>query len=34
LAKANRDYLHRRFAGCVLVSDDESWIGTGRARWP
>ena len=31
LAMANRNYLHRRFAGCVLVSDYESWIGTGRA---
>jgi hypothetical protein len=31
LAKANRDYLHCRFAGCVVVSDYESWIGTGRA---
>jgi 60 kDa SS-A/Ro ribonucleoprotein len=30
LAAANRDYLHRRFVGCVLVSDYESWIGTGR----
>jgi 60 kDa SS-A/Ro ribonucleoprotein len=30
LQKANRDYRHRRFAGCVLVSDSESWIGTGR----
>ena len=27
LATANRDYLHRTFAGCVLVSDMESWIG-------
>jgi 60 kDa SS-A/Ro ribonucleoprotein len=23
-------YRDRRFAGCVLVSDQESWIGTGR----
>jgi len=30
LAKANLDYLHRRYAGCVLVSDYESWIGSGR----
>ena len=21
---------NRRFAGCVLVSDQESWVGTGR----
>jgi hypothetical protein len=20
----------RKFAGCVLVSDNESWVGTGR----
>jgi 60 kDa SS-A/Ro ribonucleoprotein len=30
LAEANRTYSHRRFAGCVLVSDAESWIGVGR----
>ncbi|HEY7310252.1 MAG TPA: TROVE domain-containing protein [Gemmataceae bacterium] len=29
LAEANRTYRDRRFAGCVLVSDMESWIGTG-----
>jgi 60 kDa SS-A/Ro ribonucleoprotein len=29
LAEANRTYPDRRFAGCVLVSDMESWIGTG-----
>lgn len=23
-------YRDRRFAGCVLVSDNESWVGTGR----
>src|SRR5262249_9111728 len=23
-------YSGRRFAGCVLVSDNESWVGTGR----
>jgi 60 kDa SS-A/Ro ribonucleoprotein len=22
--------VKRRFAGCVLVSDNESWVGTGR----
>jgi 60 kDa SS-A/Ro ribonucleoprotein len=31
LAEANRVYRDRRFAGCVLVSDMESWIGTGRS---
>jgi 60 kDa SS-A/Ro ribonucleoprotein len=30
LATANRDCLHRRLAGCVSVSDCESWIGAGR----
>jgi len=30
LAEANTKYKKRRFAGCVLVSDQESWIGTGR----
>jgi 60 kDa SS-A/Ro ribonucleoprotein len=30
LAKANRDWPRRRFVGCVLVSDNESWIGFGR----
>ena len=30
LAMANSRYAHRRFAGCVLVSDNESWVGTGR----
>jgi 60 kDa SS-A/Ro ribonucleoprotein len=30
LAQANTKYRKRRFAGCVLVSDQESWIGTGR----
>jgi 60 kDa SS-A/Ro ribonucleoprotein len=29
LAEANRAYRDRRFAGCVLVSDMESWVGTG-----
>jgi 60 kDa SS-A/Ro ribonucleoprotein len=31
LAEANRTYRERRFAGCVLVSDMESWVGAGRA---
>jgi 60 kDa SS-A/Ro ribonucleoprotein len=30
LAAANARYGKRRFAGCVLVSDQESWVGTGR----
>jgi 60 kDa SS-A/Ro ribonucleoprotein len=30
LATANGRYRDRRFAGCVLVSDAESWVGTGR----
>lgn len=30
LAKANRTLRHRKFAGCVLVSDMESWVGAGR----
>jgi 60 kDa SS-A/Ro ribonucleoprotein len=30
LAAANARYANRRFAGCVLVSDQESWVGTGR----
>lgn len=30
LAEACSTYRNRRFAGCVLVSDQESWIGTGR----
>jgi 60 kDa SS-A/Ro ribonucleoprotein len=30
LTEANTKYRKRRFAGCVLVSDQESWIGTGR----
>jgi 60 kDa SS-A/Ro ribonucleoprotein len=30
LREANRRYANVRFAGCVLVSDCESWIGTGR----
>jgi 60 kDa SS-A/Ro ribonucleoprotein len=31
LAEASRTYRDRRFAGCVLVSDMESWVGAGRA---
>jgi 60 kDa SS-A/Ro ribonucleoprotein len=30
LAAANATYANRKFAGCVLVSDNESWVGTGR----
>jgi 60 kDa SS-A/Ro ribonucleoprotein len=30
LAEATGTFGNRRFAGCVLVSDMESWIGTGR----
>jgi 60 kDa SS-A/Ro ribonucleoprotein len=30
LVEAHNAYGNRRFAGCVLVSDQESWIGTGR----
>ena len=30
LVKANRELRERKFAGCVLVSDMESWIGAGR----
>jgi len=30
LAAANTRYHDRRFAGCVLVSDHESWVGAGR----
>jgi 60 kDa SS-A/Ro ribonucleoprotein len=30
LAEANRTYRDRAFAGCVLISDNESWIGAGR----
>jgi 60 kDa SS-A/Ro ribonucleoprotein len=29
LATANGKYRARRFAGCVLVSDCESWVGSG-----
>ncbi|MDP7018637.1 MAG: TROVE domain-containing protein [Pirellulaceae bacterium] len=30
LCDANSSYRERAFAGCVLVSDSESWIGKGR----
>jgi 60 kDa SS-A/Ro ribonucleoprotein len=30
LAEANRRLSDRAFAGCVLVSDNESWVGAGR----
>lgn len=30
LAEANRAHADRAFAGCVLVSDNQSWIGEGR----
>ena len=30
LAEATSTFGNRRFAGCVLVSDMESWIGVGR----
>ena len=30
LAAANSRYANRKFAGCVLVSDQESWVGNGR----
>jgi 60 kDa SS-A/Ro ribonucleoprotein len=30
LAKANRDFRNRKFAGCVLVSDTESWVYRNR----
>jgi 60 kDa SS-A/Ro ribonucleoprotein len=30
LAAANARYANRKFAGCVLVSDQESWLGVGR----
>ncbi len=30
LRAANTKYSKRSFAGCVLVSDNESWVGTGR----
>jgi hypothetical protein len=30
LRAANTQYSRRAFAGCVLLSDMESWVGTGR----
>jgi 60 kDa SS-A/Ro ribonucleoprotein len=30
LVAANRKHAKRKFAGIVLVSDNESWVGTGR----
>jgi 60 kDa SS-A/Ro ribonucleoprotein len=30
LAEANKAYPDRRFSGCVLVSDNMSWVGEGR----
>ena len=34
LAQANSKYAKRRFAGVVLVSDNESWVYAGRALRP
>jgi 60 kDa SS-A/Ro ribonucleoprotein len=31
LVAANQKHANRKFAGVVLVSDNESWIGTGRS---
>jgi 60 kDa SS-A/Ro ribonucleoprotein len=30
LARANRNFRERKFAGCVLVSDTESWVYRGQ----
>lgn len=30
LAAANERYANRKFAGAILVSDNESWVGQGR----
>jgi 60 kDa SS-A/Ro ribonucleoprotein len=30
LSATNARYANRKFAGCVLVSDQESWVGAGR----
>jgi 60 kDa SS-A/Ro ribonucleoprotein len=30
LVATNQKYANRKFAGIVLVSDNESWVGTGR----
>lgn len=32
LSEANTTYRNRPFAGCILVSDNESWVGEGRAN--
>jgi 60 kDa SS-A/Ro ribonucleoprotein len=32
LKHANTAHRDRAFAGCVLVSDNESWVGTGRGN--
>ena len=32
LEDANTTYRNRPFAGCVLVSDNESWVGHGRGN--
>jgi 60 kDa SS-A/Ro ribonucleoprotein len=31
LVAANQNHAKRKFAGVVLVSDNESWVGTGRS---
>jgi 60 kDa SS-A/Ro ribonucleoprotein len=31
LVAANRKHAKRKFAGIILVSDNESWVGTGRS---
>lgn len=33
LVKANSDYRERKFAGCVLISDTESWVYRRRPYW-
>jgi 60 kDa SS-A/Ro ribonucleoprotein len=33
LRMANRNLRDRKFAGCVLVSDNESWVYRGRPGW-
>jgi 60 kDa SS-A/Ro ribonucleoprotein len=30
LAQANRNFRHRKLAGCILVSDTESWVYRGQ----
>ncbi len=32
LAEANRAYAKKAFAGCVIVSDNEAWVGVGRGN--